>query len=127
MMGQGCEAKVTQALAAVSGVSNPSACAKSGLVKVSYEPGVLKEKQVMAALKKAGLKVQTETLAVNLEGLQSGACSSKVSEALTAIRGVQDQKVCHQGQRAVVTFNPQEVTGHDIVAAIRKTGFKVVL
>lgn len=122
----GCESKVTGALSKIAGVSEPAACAESKAVKLAYDPTKVKEDQLLAALNKTGFKVEAETIDLKVDGLKCGACSDKVSKKLASVKGVQEQKVCHEGQKAVVTFDPHKVSRKDIIAAIDTTGFKVV-
>jgi Cu+-exporting ATPase len=121
-----CEGKIAKALTKVEGVSNPSACAQSGLVKVAYAPGTVKDKQVIAAIEKAGYKVKAETVEWNVDGMSCGACSDKVVAALAKLDGVKEKQVCHVGKKAVVTFDPHTVSAEKVLAAIGGTGFKVV-
>jgi copper ion binding protein len=122
----GCETKVTGALSQIAGVSEPAACAQSKAVKLVYDPTKVKEDQLLAAINKTGFKVEAETIDLKVDGLKCGACSDKVSKKLASVKGVQEQKVCHEGQKALVTFDPHKVSRKDIIAAIDTTGFKVV-
>ena len=121
----GCETKVTGVLSKIEGVKEPAACAESKQVKLAYDPTKVKEDQLMAAINKTGFKVEAETIDLKVEGMKCGACSDKVGQKLAAVKGVSEQKVCHEGQNALVTFDPNKVSRKDIIAAIDSTGFKV--
>jgi Cu+-exporting ATPase len=121
-----CEQKLTKALASIDGVNSPSACAESKMAKLAYDPKKVKEDQLIAAVNKAGFKVEAETIELKVDGMTSGGCSDKVSKKLASLKGVSDQKVCHEAKNAVVTFDPAKVSRKDIVAAIASTDFKVV-
>jgi len=121
----GCETKVTGVLSKIEGVSEPAACAESKQVKLAYDPTKVKEDQLMAAINKTGFKVEAETIDLKVEGMKCGACSDKVGKKLAGVKGVSEQKVCHEGQQALVTFDPTKVSRKDIIAAIDSTGFKV--
>lgn len=121
-----CETKLTQALNALEGVSEPKACAQSKVAKVAFDPAKVKEEQILAAIRKAGFTVEAETIAVKVDGLKCGACSEQVGKKLAAVKGVKEQKVCHQAGEAVVTFDPAKVSRKDILAAIDASGFKAV-
>lgn len=120
-----CETSVTKALKAIEGVKEASACAESKVAKVAYNPEKVKDRQLAAAIRKAGYKVEAETIAVKVDGLSCGACSDKVGKKLAGLKGVTEQKVCHESKQAVVTFDPEKVSTKDILAAIDSTGFKV--
>ncbi len=120
-----CETSVTKALNALEGVKEASACAESKVAKVAYNPEKVKDRQLAAAIRKAGFKVEAETIAVKVDGLACEACSDKVGKKLAALKGVTGQEVCHKSKQAVVTFDPEKVSTRDILAAIDSTGFKV--
>ena len=122
----GCETKLTTALNAIDGVSEASACSESKLAKLAFDPAKVKDDQLIAAINKAGFKVEAETIAVKVDGLSCSACSDKVSKKLASVKGVSAQKVCHEAKQAVVTFDPAKVSRKDVLAAIDTTGFKVV-
>lgn len=121
-----CESKLTKVLAKIEGVEKPTACAKSKVAKVAYNPKKVKDAQLLTAIRKAGFTVKGETLQVGVKGMSCGACSSKVSKAIAALKGVKEQKVCHVSKQAIVTFDPKQISGDKVVAAISGTGFTVV-
>ena len=121
-----CEGKVTTALNKIGGVGSVTACSVAKEVKISYDARKVKEKDLMAAIQKAGFKVDAETVSLKVDGMACGACSAKVGTTLTQIKGVQEQKVSHEDKNAVVTFDPAKVSREQVIAAIEKTGFKVV-
>ncbi len=123
---EACETKLTKVLAAIDGVAEPSACAQSKVAKVAYNPKKVKDQQVIAAINKAGYKVTAETMTVKVDGMSCGACSDKVSKKLASVKGVTEQKVCHESKQAVITFDPAKVSAKDVLAAIDSTGFKTV-
>ncbi|MGA1238740.1 MAG: heavy-metal-associated domain-containing protein [Limisphaerales bacterium] len=121
-----CEDKVSKSLASVAGVGEASACSKEKYVKVAYDSSKVKDKDLMAAIKKAGFTVSSETVEVGVEGMHCGGCSGKVSEALAKIKGVQKQDVCHESGKAVVKFDPSQTSQEKVLAAINGTGFKAL-
>lgn len=121
-----CEKKLTTALTKLDGVAKPTACSKSNTTKFSFDPKKIKKAQLVAAIEKAGYKVEAEVLNVKVNGLACGACSSKVGKTLTSLKGVKSQEVCHESKKAVVAFDPKKVSSKEVIAAIDKTGFKVV-
>lgn len=121
-----CEDKVTKAVAKLDGVSEPSACSKSGKAVMTIDSKKVKDEQLLAAIEHAGFKVEGEVLTVKVEGMKCEACSSKVSKAVTAVKGAKAEGICHESGQAVVSFDPKKVSRDQIIAAIDKSGFKVV-
>ena len=126
MAGAACESKVKTSLAKVQGVSESSACAESSKVSVAYDATKARDKDLLAAIRKAGFKVQSETVELKVDGMTCAGCSGKVDSALGKLQGVKEQKVCHESKNAVVTFDPNKTTLDKVMATIAKTGFKVV-
>ncbi|RME95255.1 MAG: copper chaperone [Verrucomicrobia bacterium] len=120
-----CESKVAKALGAIEGVKSPSACSKSKVAKVAFDPTKVEDRQLVAAIEKAGFKVKAETIQVSVEGMHCNACSAKVAKAVASLPGVQKEEVCHQSKKAVITFDPRKVDSRKILAAIESSGFKV--
>ena len=60
-----------------------------------------------------------------IDGMTCAGCSIKVNNALTQIKGVKVEKVCHEGNVAAVSYDRSKVKDRDVIAAINKTGFKV--
>ncbi|MCS1407200.1 MAG: Copper-exporting P-type ATPase A [Verrucomicrobia subdivision 3 bacterium] len=125
--GAACEtvcAELDKALTSLDGVKAES-CSKSHLTKVAYDASKVKLEQVLAAFKKAGVKLEGQQIELAVNGMACGACSSKVSKALTKLNGVLNGAACHQSKKAIVLFDPTKVKAEKIVAAINSTGFTV--
>jgi copper ion binding protein len=121
-----CEKNISNTLAALEGVSETAACAESKSVTVQFDTAKAKEKNLVAAIEKAGYKVERETVQIKVAGLKGADCSNKVSAKLAKLDGVQQQKVCHVGQVAVVTFDPHQTTRDQVIASINDSGFKAL-
>ena len=117
-------AGVEKALKGLDGVAAASTCSESKFTKVSYDGQKVCTDKIMAALAKAGYKVETQRVTYAVDGMACGACASKVSKALSQIKGVSDAKVCHEAKQAVVDFDPAQVNAQKVLAAIDATGFK---
>jgi copper ion binding protein len=123
---EACATKLTEVLGKIEGVGEATACAKTGLTKVSYDPARVKKAQLLAAIQTTGFKLDGEVVELKVSGMDCSACSGSVTKALTAVPGVKAQKVCTESKLATVTFDPVKTDREIIVAAIDKTGFKVV-
>lgn len=119
-----CENKLTAALSKLQGVSAPKACSKSSVASVSYDAAKVKPQEIIAAIKKAGYKVEGEIVTMKVDGLKCGACVDKVGKALSGLKGVSKQEVCSESHVAKVVFDPEKLDAKKIAAAIDATGFK---
>lgn len=115
---------ISQTLTHVAGVSAADTCSESKFTKISFDKEKVCSSKIMAAIKDAGYKVQAQRVTYAVEGMSCGACSSKVTKALTKLKGVTDAKVCTESKQAVIDFNPKKVTVEKILATLDATGFK---
>lgn len=115
---------ISQTLAKVDGVSTASTCSESKFTTISYDKDKACSSTIMSALKTAGYKVQAQRVTYAVEGMSCGACSDKVSKALSKLKGVSDAKVCSESKQAVIDFNPSKVSEEKILATLDASGFK---
>jgi len=120
-----CEKHLTKELTKLDSVKVDKVCSKSGAACLTFDASKVKKDQIYAAILKSGYKVKGELLTLNVKGMSCGACSKKVNTALTSLKGVKVDQVCHKSDHAVLTFDPKKVSEKQIIAAIDKTGFKV--
>jgi copper chaperone len=62
-----------------------------------------------------------DTLTLSIEGMHCGGCVGRVTAALQGIKGVELDSV--EVGSAHVTFDPDQVSTEDIVAAVSRIGF----
>lgn len=68
----------------------------------------------------------TKTVAIRVEGMKCGRCSSSVAKALKATPGVEDAEVSTERSEAVVRYDDEKVTEARLREVINATGFKAV-
>jgi len=115
---------ISQTLAKVEGVSTANTCNESKFTTISFDKDKACSSKIMSALKTAGFKVQAQRVTYAVDGMSCGACSDKVSKALSKLKGVSDAKVCSESKQAVIDFNPSKVTEEKILATLDASGFK---
>ncbi len=120
-----CSNKVKKTLSAVEGVTVKKVCHKSGNVMVSYDPAKTDKAHVHAALVTTGFTVAGEKLSIPVSGMTCGACSKKVTTALTSLEGCIVGGVCHKSGHATVIIDPSKTSEAKVIEAIKATGFKV--
>lgn len=118
------DAALKQALAKVGGVTGVETCSESKFTTVSFAGDQACPDKVMTAVRKAGYRIQARKVTFAVEGLSCGACSAKVDQVLTKVRGVSEAHACHEGKTATVVFNPSRVSSEKLIAAIKAAGFE---
>jgi copper ion binding protein len=111
-------------LAKVDGITGVETCSESKFTKVAFSKDKACADKVMAAVKKAGYRIEAQRLTFAVEGLACGACSDKVTKALSKVKGVSANHVCTESKTATVDFNPGKVSAEKVLAAIEAAGFK---
>ncbi len=72
-------------------------------------------------------QVASQQIALDIKGMTCGGCVGHVTRALKGLSGISSAKVSFKPQRAVVRFNPKKVTTSQMIAAIKKVGYKASL
>jgi copper ion binding protein len=117
-------AALDRKLAALEGVTEAHTCPDSKYTKINFNTEKVCSDKLMTAIGKAGLSVEAQRVTYAIDGMSCGACSDKVTKALSKVKGVSDAKVCQESKQAVVEFNPKKVSAEKVLAAIDATGFK---
>ncbi len=78
------------------------------------------------ALGAVAVSAATKTVTIRVEGMHCGGCSSSVTKALKATRGVEDAQVNFEKGEAVVKYDDEKVTEIKLREVINGTGFKTV-
>jgi len=114
---------ITKALAKLDGVSAET-CGDSKFTKITYAKDKACSDSIMSALKAGGQKVEAQRVTFAVDGMSCGACSDKISKALSKVKGVSETKVCSEGKVATVDFDPNKVSTAKVLAAIDAAGYK---
>lgn len=120
----GRNANLGTTLAKLDGISAADTCSESKFTTIRFDKDKVCASKIMAALQDAGYRIQTQRVTYAVEGMSCGACSTKVTKALSKLRGVSDAKVCAESKQAVIDFNPSRVSADTILATLDASGFK---
>ena len=71
--------------------------------------------------------MRTKKVNIDILGMTCAACSSRVDKTLNKQKGVNTATVNLLSNKATVEFDPDQITEHDIIKAIQKTGYEVPL
>lgn len=117
-------AALQAALGKVEGITGVETCSESKFTKVAFSKDKACSDKVMAAVRKAGYRIEARRLTLAVDGMACGACSDKVSKALSKVRGVTVNGVCSESKTATVDYNPRRVSAEKVFAALEAAGFK---
>ncbi len=126
-----CVAAVERNSKKVEGVTNAVVNFASEKVTVTYDPEAVGVKELTADLinrvKKAGYQIPTATVELPLVGMTCANCANTIERTLNKVEGVIEATVNFASERASVSYAPGATNRDQLVAAVRKAGYDVVV
>lgn len=120
-----CVARVEKALKKVEGVITAQVNLATEKAVIEGLSGVVDEKQLHQAVKKAGFDIKTQPMLLHIGGMTCASCVARVEKALLKVDGVDQAHVNLATEQAQVCGQNISVT--DIIAHVEKAGFKATL
>lgn len=71
--------------------------------------------------------VEPEEVALEVEGMTCGGCAIAARTMLERLDGVQEAEVSYEDSRAVVTYESEEATVEQMIAALKELGYKATV
>src|SRR5215208_1966791 len=68
----------------------------------------------------------TKNITLPVTGMTCASCASRIERGLKKVGGVESAQVNLASEQATVTYDPQQVQPHDLVAAVEKAGYGVI-
>jgi Cu+-exporting ATPase len=68
----------------------------------------------------------TKSLILPVTGMTCASCASRIERGLKKVEGVEIAQVNLASEQATITYNPQQVQPHQLVAAVEKSGYGVI-
>jgi P-type Cu+ transporter len=68
----------------------------------------------------------TKNLTLPVTGMTCASCASRIERGLKKVGGVESAQVNLASEQATITYDPQQVQPHDLVATVEKTGYGVI-
>ena len=125
-----CVAAVERNSKKVEGVTDATVNFASEKVTFSYDPALVKGKEVTTAViervKRAGYEIPTASLELPLLGMTCTNCAANIERALNKVDGVLSATVNYASEKAAITYATGAVSRAEMVAAVRKAGYNVI-
>ncbi len=68
----------------------------------------------------------TKNITLPVTGMTCASCASRIERGLKKVGGVESAQVNLASEQATITYDPQQVQPHELVAAVEKTGYGVI-
>lgn len=111
----------------LEGVESATVNYASEKVEIVFDPSLLKEAAIVEKIERAGYGVPTTQLELPITSMTCANCAANVTRALKKVPGVVNAEVNYANERATVTAAVGVVHTEDLVAAVEKAGYGVVL
>ncbi|NLL18076.1 MAG: cation-translocating P-type ATPase, partial [Clostridia bacterium] len=91
---------------------------------ISYDPNQIKAADIPQAIENLGYEALLEKRELKIKGMTCAACSARVERKLKATPGIIDAVVNLATEKASVTYNPEELSGPDLIRLINEAGYE---
>lgn len=122
-----CVRTVERAVRKLEGVENATVNYASEKVEVIFDPSRLNEAAIVEKIENAGYGVPTAQIELPITGMTCANCAATVTRALRKVPGVLDAEVNYATEHAKVRLAAGAAQTSDLVAAVEKAGYGVVL
>ncbi|MBZ0304784.1 MAG: heavy metal translocating P-type ATPase, partial [Anaerolineae bacterium] len=122
-----CVKTIERTVRKLEGVENASVNYASEKVEVVYDPAVLNEAVIVEKIENAGYGVPVAQMELPITGMTCANCAATVTRALKKVPGVLNAEVNYATERATVRLAAGAVQTSDLVTAVEKAGYGVVL
>lgn len=109
---------VDDATSGSRGEERPDSDTACPLAEVSPEEEVEEVREI------GGARGPGERVGLSLGGMHCASCATLVERALNKVSGVKQASVNFAAEKAYITYDPDEVSPDELVAAVRKAGYK---
>jgi Cu+-exporting ATPase len=121
-----CAGTVEKAIADLPGVGEATVNLATEKARVVYDPSLIDPDRMRAAVREAGYDVVVNTATIAIKGMTCASCAGIIEDALSSLDGVHSAVVNLATERAVVRYDPEQVTITAMKAAIVDAGYEVI-
>ncbi|RPJ14279.1 MAG: heavy metal translocating P-type ATPase [Desulfobacteraceae bacterium] len=123
-----CAANIERGLKKLNGVKEASVSFASEQASVSYETGEVSLNDIIEKINGLGYKAVTARIEIPVTGMTCANCAMNIERALNRkVLGILNASVNFATERVSVEYIPSSVSVEDIVSAIRKAGYGVIV
>ncbi len=122
-----CVAAVERGTKKVKGVNDVVVNFGTEKVTVTYDPATATPQQMVDRIARAGYQVPVATLELAITGMTCANCVNTVERALNKVTGIVEAGVNFATEKATIKYIPGAVTRADMIAAVERAGYGVVV
>lgn len=122
-----CANRVEKGLAALPGVNRAAVNFATEKAAVDYDAAQVRLPEIAKKIEALGYQVIKEKIELSITGMSCAACSARIEKGLNRLAGVYAAVVNLAAEKAVVEFNPGDISGSDIKDKIDKMGYGAMI
>jgi len=124
-----CAEKIVTSVSKLDGVVTVKPQVMTGAVHVEYLPETVSVDALVERVQAAGYAVESrddlQTERFDVPSMDCASCAGKIENALDSVTGVQDRETLPTTGTVIVTYDPEQTSRGDLVAAIESAGNEV--
>ena len=122
-----CSARIEKVINKMDGVeeANVNLALEKSVIK--YDPDKVTEEDFEKKIEALGYGVVKEKKEFAITGMTCAACSTRIEKGLNKLEGVSSANVNLALERAIVEFNPSDITINDIIQKVEKLGYGAII
>ncbi len=123
-----CAARLEKVIAKLDGVKSCSVNFATETLSVDFDNNVLKEKNIIDAVEKAGfsIKKNIKSYDFKIEGMHCASCAAKLEKAMNKLDGVETASVNIATEKLSISIDEDKIGYLDIKNGVESVGFKLI-
>lgn len=123
-----CAQTIEKALKRQTGVKQANVNFASEKAYLTYDPELIDKREMIETIRNTGYDADLETrkTVIRIGDMSCASCAQTIENALKKTQGVLEVNVNFASEKAVVTYDPEEIEYEEIKKAIEKTGYDVL-
>ncbi|KYH24822.1 putative copper-exporting P-type ATPase A [Halalkalicoccus paucihalophilus] len=124
-----CAEKIVNSVSKLDGIVTVEPQVMTGTVHVEYLPETVGVDAVIERVQTAGYDVESrddmETERFDVPTMDCASCAGKIENALDSTAGIQDRETLPTTGTVIVTYDPEQTSRANLVAAIESAGYEI--
>lgn len=118
-----CATRIEKGLNKMDGVEHATVNLALEKSSIKYDPTKLSEADFEKKIEALGYGVVKQKAELDITGMTCAACATRIEKGLNKLSGISSANVNLALEKAMIEFNPSEVSIADIITKVEKVGY----
>lgn len=118
-----CATRIEKGLNKMDGVEQATVNLALEKSSIKYDPAKLSEEDFEKKIEALGYGVVKQKAELEITGMTCAACATRIEKGLNKLSGISSANVNLALEKAMIEFNPSEVSITDIIVKVEKLGY----